>query len=167
MAADEGFLLGKCYLLMDRDAKFSKAFRAVLSNAGVRAVRLPPQSPNLNAHLERFWRSLREQCLDRMIFFGEDMLRRVVHAYIGHYHRERNHQGLENRLIEAGEEVGRNLGDVHCQEHLGGLLRYYYRQAAQCLPFFVSVTTTPRRWSKVVPPLECQAPHQTTGSRWC
>jgi transposase InsO family protein len=130
MAADEGFLLGKRYLLMDRDAKFSKAFRAVLSNTGVRAVRLPPQSPNLNAHLERFWRSLREECLDRMIFFGEDMLRRAVHAYLSHYHRERNHQGLKNRLIEAGEEVGQSGGDVQCREHLGGLLHYYYRQAA-------------------------------------
>jgi transposase InsO family protein len=130
MAADEGFLLGKRYLLMDRDAKFSKAFRAVLSNTGVTAVRLPPQSPNLNAHLERFWRSLREECLDRMIFFGEDMLRRAVHAYLSHYHRERNHQGLKNRLIEAGEEVGQSGGDVQCREHLGGLLHYYYRQAA-------------------------------------
>ena len=60
MAADDGFLLGKRYLLMDRDTKFSKTFRVVLSNAGVAAVRLPPHSPNLNAHLERFWRSLRE-----------------------------------------------------------------------------------------------------------
>jgi hypothetical protein len=65
-----------------------------------------------------------------MIFFGEDMLRRAIHAYISHYHRERNHQGLENRLIEAGEEVGRQVGEVQCHEHLGGILRYYYRQAA-------------------------------------
>jgi len=65
-----------------------------------------------------------------MIFFGEDMLRRTVCSYIGHYHRERNHQGLENRLIEAGEEVGRKAGGIQCREHLGGLLRYYYRQAA-------------------------------------
>jgi putative transposase len=80
-AADEGFLLGKRYLLMDRDTKFSEAFRGILSGAGVKSVRLPPQSPNLNAHLERFWKSLREECLDRMIFFGEDMSRRAVHSY--------------------------------------------------------------------------------------
>jgi putative transposase len=129
-AADDGCLLGKRYLLMDRDSKFSEAFRATLSNAGVTPVRLPPRSPNLNAHLERFWRSLRQECLDRLIFFGEDMLRRAIHAYISHYHRERNHQGLENRLIEAGEEVGRKVGEVQCREHLGGTLRYYYRQAA-------------------------------------
>ena len=65
-----------------------------------------------------------------MIFFGEDMLRRAIHCYVGHYHRERNHQGLANRLIEPGEEVGRITGAVQCREHLGGVLRYYHRQAA-------------------------------------
>ena len=88
------------------------------------------RSPNLNSHLERFWRSLREECLDRMIFFGEEKLRRAIHAYVGHFHRERNHQGLENQLIEPAEEVGRKSGVVQCQEQLGGILRYYYRQAA-------------------------------------
>jgi putative transposase len=129
-AADEGFLLGKRHVLMDRDTKFSKAFRGILSGAGVKSVRLPPQSPNLNAHLERFWRSLRQECLNRMIFFGEDRLRRAVHSYVSHYHHERNHQGLENRLINGGEEVGRTTGEVLCRERLGGILRYYHRQAA-------------------------------------
>ena len=128
--ADDGFLLGKRYLLMDRDTKFSKGFRDILRDAGVKAVRLPPHSPNLNAQLERFWRSLKEECLDRMIFFGEAMLRRAVRSYVSHYHEERNHQGLDNRLIEPGEEVGRDVGEIQCREHLGGLLRYYYRQAA-------------------------------------
>jgi putative transposase len=129
-AADEGFLVGKRYLLMDRDSKFGAAFRGILRDAGTKPVRLPPRSPNLNAQLERFWRSLREECLDRMIFFGEDMLRRAISSYVGHYHRERNHQGLANRLIEPGEEVGHTTGAVQCREHLGGVLRYYYRQAA-------------------------------------
>ena len=93
-------------------------------------MRLPPQSPNLNAHLERFWRSLREECTDRMIFFGETMLRSAVREYILHYHGERNHQGLENRLIEAGGEVGSPVGEIRRRERLGGLLHYYYRQAA-------------------------------------
>ena len=65
-----------------------------------------------------------------MIFFGEAMLRRAVRSYVSHYHEERNHQGLDNRLIEPGEEVGRDVGEIQCREHLGGLLRYYYRQAA-------------------------------------
>jgi transposase InsO family protein len=128
--ADDGFLLRKRYLLMDRDTKFSEGFRGILEGAGVNAVRLPPRSPNLNAHLERFWRSLRAECLDRMIFFGEEMMRRAILSYVRHYHGERNHQGLANRLIEPGEEVGFTAGAVQCREHLGGLLRYYYRQAA-------------------------------------
>jgi transposase InsO family protein len=67
-AAPEGFLLSKRYVLMDRDSKFSAAFRGMLEDAGSKPVRLPPRSPNLNAQLERFWRSLREECLDRLIF---------------------------------------------------------------------------------------------------
>jgi len=129
-AADEGFLIGKRYVLMDRDSKFSAAFRDMLSDADVQSVRLPPRSPNLNAHLERFWRTLRAECLERMIFFGEDMLCRAVHAFVAHYHSERNHQGLDNRLIEPGEEIGRSAGEVQCRERLGGILRYYYRQSA-------------------------------------
>jgi transposase InsO family protein len=128
--ADDGFLLGKRYVLMDRDTKFSAAFRGLLAGAGVQAVRLPARSPNLNAHLERFWRSLREECLDQMIFFGETALRRAVKQFVLHFHHERNHQGLANRLIEAGPDVGRRTGAVRCRERLGGILRYYHRQAA-------------------------------------
>ena len=129
-AADDGFLYGKRYLLMDRDSKFSAAFRQILSEAGTEPVRLPPRSPNLNAHIERFWRSLREECTDRMIFFGEAMLRRSVPEFVRHYHGERNHQGLDNRLIEPAKEVGQRAGDIRCRERLGGLLRYYHREAA-------------------------------------
>jgi putative transposase len=128
--AEEGFLNGKRYILMDRDAKFSTAYRGVLENAGVAPVRLPPRSPNCNAHLERFMRSLKEESLGRMIFFGESSLRQAVCQFLEHYHAERNHQGLGNRLINAGGEVGRRAGEVHCRERLGGVLRYYYRPAA-------------------------------------
>ena len=128
--ADEGFLKGKRYLLMDRDSKFCGAFRQILKDAGTEPVLLPPRSPNLNAHLERFWRSLRSECLDRMIFFGESALRRATQSFVSHYHGERNHQGLNNRLIEAGPEVGRVTGNVNCRERLGGMLGYYYRAAA-------------------------------------
>jgi putative transposase len=109
-AAHDGFLCGKRYLLIDRDSKFSAAFRQILSDAGTEAVRLPPRSPNLNAHIERFWRSLREERTDRLVFFGETMLRRAVREFVEHYHHQRNHQGLDNRLIQAGEEVGRDAG---------------------------------------------------------
>ncbi len=129
-AADDGFLTGKRYLLLDRDSKFSAAFRRILSDAGTQLARLPARSPNLNAHLERFWRSLREECTDRLVFFGEAMLRRAIGEFVRHYLGERNHQGLDNRLIEPGPEVGSTAGAVACRERLGGLLRYYHRAAA-------------------------------------
>ena len=65
-----------------------------------------------------------------MIFFGEESLRRALREFSEHFHRERNHQGLDNRLIDPGDEVGRRMGDVEHRDRLGGLLRYYYRKAA-------------------------------------
>jgi transposase InsO family protein len=114
--AEDGFLLGKKYLLMDRDAQFSEAFRVIVEQGGIEAVRLPPRSPNLNPNLERFMRSVKEECLERMIFFGERSLQTAVADFLVHYHQERNHQGLDNRLIEPGEEVGRAAGEIACRE---------------------------------------------------
>jgi transposase InsO family protein len=128
--AEDGYLNGKRCILMDRDAKFSAAYRGILENAGVAPVQLPPRSPNLSTYQERFMRSLKEECLDRLIFFGETSLRRAVGQFLEHYHAERNHQGLGNCLINAGSEVGRRAAEVHCGERLGGVLRYYYRRAA-------------------------------------
>ena len=128
--AEDGFLIGKRYVLMDRDGKFCPAFRAILKTEGVEAVLLPPKSPNLNAHLERFHRSLKQECLERMIFFGERMLRNAIAQFLEHYHQERNHQGLDNRILVPGAEVGQITGKFQCRERLGGLLRYYYRDAA-------------------------------------
>jgi transposase InsO family protein len=115
---------------MDRDTKFCPAFRFILEDASVRGVRLPARSPDLNAHLERFLRSLKDECLGRMVLSGERSLRKSVKQFVVHYHRERNHQGLANRLIEAGAEVGQATGDVQRRDRLGGLLRYYHREAA-------------------------------------
>jgi transposase InsO family protein len=128
--AEEGFLNGKRYLLMDRDGKFCDGFRKTLRRTGVTSVRLPPRSPNLNAHLERHFRSLKSECLDRLIFFGEDSLRTAITEFSCHFHTERNHQGLANRLIAPGAEVGSRTGVVACRQRLGGLLNYYFREAA-------------------------------------
>ena len=92
-------------------------------------VLLPPKSPNLNAYMERWFRSLKSESLNRMIFFGKRSLERAVAEYVEHYHTERNHQGLNNDLIEPGDEIG-HTGDVACRERLGGLLKYYHRRAA-------------------------------------
>ncbi|HUV13252.1 MAG TPA: integrase core domain-containing protein, partial [Acidobacteriota bacterium] len=106
------------------------AFREILKYEDIKSLQLPPRSPNLNAHVERFHRSLKDECLDRMIFFGEKSLRNAIGTFLDHFHMERNHQGLANRVIEQGEEVNRRDGDVLCRERLGGMLRYYYRKAA-------------------------------------
>ncbi len=127
---EDGFLRGKRYLLMDRDGKYSPEFRAVLRRAGVKPLRLPARSPNLNAFAERFVRTIKEECLDRIIFFGEKMLQHTVTEFAVHYHCERNHQGLCNHLIDPDEGVRHTAGDVVCHERLGGLLKYYDRRAA-------------------------------------
>jgi putative transposase len=114
-------------LICDRDAKWSAAVRDRLREAGIRVVQTPYQAPNANAHAERFVRSIKEECLDRMILLGERHLRRAVTEFVVHYHSERNHQGLENALIE-GQPADRS-GRVHRQQRLGGLLNYYQRAA--------------------------------------
>ena len=129
--AYDGFLLPPIrYLLLDRDTKFTADFRALLKAAGVTPVLLPPRSPNCNAVLERFFRSLKEEALERMIFFGEHALLHAVKEYLLHYHRERNHQGLDHRIIEPDPEVGQSTGNIVCRERLGGMLNYFHRQAA-------------------------------------
>ncbi len=115
---------------MDRDAIFTVEFRNFLRQEGVKSVRLPPRSPNLNAYAERFVRTIKENCLNRMIFFGEQSLQRAVKEFATYYHHERNHQGIGNRLIDPQEEIGAADGPVACRERLGGMLRYYYREAA-------------------------------------
>lgn len=126
--ADERFLRGPKYLIHDRDPLFTTHFQQALATAGVRTMKLPPRSPNLNAHAERFVRTIKESCLDRMIVFGERALRQTIREFVSHYHFERNHQGLGNRLI-LGPTVHPS-GAVRHRQRLGGLLNYYYREAA-------------------------------------
>lgn len=89
------------------------------------------QGRRLDVKGKLLMRSVKEECIERMIFFGErSLLQAAVAEFLSHFHAERNHQGLGNRLIEPGEEVGRTASDVACPERLGGMLRYYYRKAA-------------------------------------
>ena len=96
---EDGILKDKQYLIMDRDATFSKSFHACLRREGMKPVRLPPRSPNLKAPLERCFGSLKSGCLHKLILFGETAMRKAVRAFVTHYHTERNHQGLDNELI--------------------------------------------------------------------
>jgi transposase InsO family protein len=126
----DGCLLGKRYLLHDRDEKFVHGFDRMLRASGVKPVVLPPRSPTLNAYCEGFVRSIKDEALNQMIVIGEAALRTVIQSYLAHYHHKRNHQGLGNQLIvpESGMEKQRGL--VRRRERLGGLLNYYYREAA-------------------------------------
>jgi transposase InsO family protein len=128
--AEEGILTGKRYLIHDRDPLFTVEFLDMLADAGVESVKLPPRSPNLNAYAERFVRSIKESCLDRMILFGEDSLRTAIQNFVAHYHGERNHQGLANQLISSERGHLGNAGEVERRQRLGGMLNYYYRAAA-------------------------------------
>ena len=126
----DGFLVDKRFVILDRDSKYSSAFRDMLEDSGVEIVRLPPHSPDLNAHAERFVRSIKYECLNRMIFFGEQSLRKATREFCAHYHTERNHQALDNRLIESDSRTESTLGAIECLQRLGGMLRFYHRAAA-------------------------------------
>jgi putative transposase len=99
----------------------------LLDDAGIRVVQTPLRAPNANAYAERFVRSIKEECLDRMIPLGERHLRRAVEGFVIHYHRERHHQGLGNQLIDG--VLPRREGSVRRHSRLGGLLNYYERAA--------------------------------------
>ncbi len=123
-----GFLRAKTHLILDRDPLFTAQFRAILKSGGVKVVRLPARSPNLNAYAERFVLSIKSECLSRIIPLSERHLRHAINEYVDHYHFERTHQGLGNRLIDGVSET--RAGPVKRRERLGGLLSSYYREAA-------------------------------------
>src|SRR5215475_10817721 len=126
-----GYLRGCRYLLHDRDAKFCESFRELIESGSVKPIRLPARSPNLNSYAERWVRSVKEECLAKLILVGESSLRRALQQYLVHYHEERNHQGKENRILfPFPTEARRDVGAVRCRERLGGLLKYYEREAA-------------------------------------
>ncbi len=127
---DEGFLKGSRHIIHDRDPLFTRSFRAILKSSGIETVKLPVRSPNLNAYAERFVRSIKSECLAQIIPLGERHLRHAVNEYTEHYHVERNHQGLGNRLIEKPHGVVDMDSAVVRHERLGGVLNYYEGRAA-------------------------------------
>jgi putative transposase len=125
---DLGFLSDCRYVIHDRDGKYCPAFDHTIEAAGIEPVKLPARSPNLNCYAERWVRSVKDECLSKLILFGESSLRRALTAYVAHFHRERNHQGKDNLLLFP-VDYG-HTGPVSCNERLGGLLRFYHRKAA-------------------------------------
>ena len=126
-----GALSGCRLVLHDRDAKFCESFRSTLTAGGVVPLKLPPRSPNLNAFAERWVRSVKQECLSRLILMGEPSLRRALSDYAEHYHSERNHQGKGNVILfpKPDQPRSRVRTNVQCRERLGGLLKYYSRAA--------------------------------------
>ena len=119
------------YLLHGHDGKYCLAFQRIINAAGVTCAPLPPRSPNLNAYAERWVRSVKEETLSRLILCGERALWHALSAYTTHYHQERPHQGKGNVLLMPGASAGqRHDGPIRCRERLGGLLKYYDREAA-------------------------------------
>jgi transposase InsO family protein len=127
---DSGALALKRYLIVDRDTKYTEQFRRLVKENGTEIIRLQPMSPDLNAYAERFVRSIKDECLGRMIFLGQASLRRAISEFVAHYHTERNHQGLGNRLIRPQPQEAANHGAIDRRQWLGGMLNYYYRAAA-------------------------------------
>jgi len=126
--AVDGLLKDKRYLIHDRDPLFTAEFLSMVAATGTESVRLPPRSPNLNSYAERFVRTIKESCLERMILFGGGGLRTAVREFVEHYQGERNHQGIGNRLILAGPAPPAS-GPIRCRSRLGGMLKYYARAA--------------------------------------
>jgi putative transposase len=125
-----GFLSNCRYLLHDRDSKYCASFCELITTEKIKTLALPPKSPNLNAFAERWVRSVKEECLSKLILFGERSLKRALHHYEIHYHEERNHQGKDNLLLFPPQRTSGNWGKVRRRERLGGLLKYYERVAA-------------------------------------
>jgi putative transposase len=114
------------YLLHDRDTKYSRSFRAIIASGQVEPLMLPARSPNLNAYAERWVRSVKEECLSKVVLFGERSLRRALSEYVEHFHAERNHRGKGNVLLFPRDTHICREGPVQSRERLGGLLRYYH-----------------------------------------
>jgi transposase InsO family protein len=127
--AHDGFLRGVEHVILDRDPLYTDAFRRLLQDSGTKPLLLPPRSPNLNAFAERFVLSAKSECLDRIVPLGEAHLRAAVNAFVDHYHEERPHQALGNGLI-APTTTSVGTGPVQCRERLGGVFKFYYREAA-------------------------------------
>jgi putative transposase len=126
----DGFLKGMRYLIHDRDPLFTNEFRDLLLGAGVRCIKLPAQSPDLNAYAERFVLSIKSECLNKIVPLGEGHLRNAVGELVEHYHLERNHQGLENQLINTPATPANDNSTIVRRERLGGVLSYYHRMTA-------------------------------------
>jgi len=125
---EDGVLTGKRFLIIDRDCIFSPRFKSIIEGSGIEILLTAYQAPNMNAYAERFIRSIKSECLGQMIFLGQHSLDRAINEFVEHYHDERSHQGIGNRLVNGAEP--QSFGRVTSRRRLGGMLSYYHRRAA-------------------------------------
>jgi transposase InsO family protein len=126
-----GFLKPGQYLIHDRDGKYCPAFQDIIEDAGVTRVQLPPRSPDVNAFAERWVRSVKFEVRSKLILFGERSLRHALAQYTLHFHAERPHQGIGNVIpFPTGPSANDREGPIQCHDRLGGLLKFYDREAA-------------------------------------
>lgn len=130
---EDGFLRNATHLIHDRDPLFTKAWVALLKSGGVKSVRIPASSPNCSPYTERFERTVRTECLNHFVIFGERHLRYLLRQFVAHYLMERFHQGLGGQL-NVPQQISENdnsmAGAIRCRSRLGGLLNVYHREAA-------------------------------------
>ncbi len=126
----DGFLINKTHMIIDNDTIFGEAFQEALNWDGPKCVRTCIKTPNMNANMERFFRTFKEEALTWTIPRSEWHLRWIIKEHLAYYHEERNHQGIDGEIINPGDEVGQSEGNIVCKERLGGNLRYYYREVA-------------------------------------
>lgn len=125
----DGILKGRHFFVCDHDPLYTKEFRQILTNSGVEVIQTRVGCPQQNGYAESFVSAIKRECIDQMIFFSENSLRRAVGQYIEHFHQERNHQGLDNQIPFPNIPQNHSeSGSIVKSERLGGLLNYYHRE---------------------------------------